>query len=112
MPREGNVGWVSRIDAYRRQSATQRGKDDARSLADRLRVYRRPTKAMEERRAKERECRSCHYLRGARISGQAFTEWTCQHCGAEAMYHCTGYPTLCDKCSDELGACVRCVGDR
>ena len=100
------------IDTYRRQSATQRGKDDVASLAGRLREFRRPSKRGEDLRLSARECRVCFYIRGSRVSGQAFTEWKCQHCGAEAVYHCTGYPAICEKCSDELGACMRCVADR
>jgi hypothetical protein len=58
-----------------------------------------------------RECKVCFYLRGARFTGQAFTDWTCAACGKKDMHANTGVPRYCNDCADGYGLCVECGAD-
>lgn len=65
-----------------------------------------------EKRIEARECRYCFYHTGGRLSGQAFTAWTCAVCGKEQPpWPNTGHPLVCTKCAKEHTLCVRCGGD-
>lgn len=57
-------------------------------------------------------CPWCYYfVRGSRLAGQAFTEWTCAHCLKAFMHGNTAVPKLCDECGGKLGLCVWCCAD-
>ena len=63
-------------------------------------------------RLKERECLCCFYLRGTRLAGQGFTEWSCLSCGAKDMHGNTSVPHYCVGCADKMRICTRCGGDQ
>ncbi len=56
------------------------------------------------------ECKACHYQ--IRITGQAFSAYTCQMCGKEDKHHNTGVPKLCDNCADKSILCAHCMKPR
>ena len=45
------------------------------------------------------------------ISGQGFTQYTCEHCGQVGFHHNTNPPKICSFCSDQLFLCQRCGAD-
>jgi len=67
--------------------------------------------AQKHQRIASRECRYCYYV-SHDLAGQAFTEWQCMSCVETQMHSNTAVPKLCDKCADNLEACVRCGGSR
>lgn len=60
-----------------------------------------------ELRLKNRECKTCHYLRGG-MAGQAFTNYNCKNCDEANSHPNTAVPKYCNKCSDEHSVCKRC----
>lgn len=64
----------------------------------------------EQRLARGTECKLCRYLRGGRMSGQAFTDWKCRVCGKDATHPNTGTPAYCDSCCKTHGLCPTCGG--
>jgi|CXWL01.1.fsa_nt_gi hypothetical protein len=62
-------------------------------------------------RVEARKCKVCFYLRGTRISGQAFTTTLCQSCGVSMTFPTTDVDFYCLPCSKELLLCVDCGGD-
>ena len=57
------------------------------------------------------KCRYCYYLRGARLAGQAFTEWNCGVCDKESMHCNTSTPVVCMDCAKKHSLCSSCGGD-
>lgn len=55
-------------------------------------------------------CHSCFYLTST-ISGQAFTQYECYHCGHTYDHPNTSVPKLCAGCGEELKKCRRCLAD-
>jgi len=97
------------IDLFRLQSATERAKRYAEEAVRHAHEYLNDTRLAM--RIAERKCPWCFYFRGSMMSGQAFTDWKCQHCGKEDTWGDTGHPTLCTDCSDRLHVCVGCCAD-
>lgn len=62
----------------------------------------------KDRRLARQECRYCFHLRGGRISGQAFTDYTCRHCGETKMHPNTGTPRICPECAKAFKMCSCC----
>lgn len=65
----------------------------------------------KDRRTALQECRSCHYVRGARIAGQAFRAFFCEVCREEHMHPNTNVPKLCKGCAEKQNICCRCLGE-
>lgn len=63
------------------------------------------------RRLAAQECRYCYYLRGDRIVGWSFTDYTCGICGSKQSWSNTGVPKLCEKCAKEHKLCRSCGAD-
>lgn len=57
------------------------------------------------------ECHSCFYVRGSRISGQAFTDYECRSCKGTFQHPNTSVPKLCEQCAKESNRCRRCMAD-
>lgn len=75
----------------------------------------RITAYLTDARAKDRKadgaCRTCFYLKTTRLSGAAFTAWSCRVCKQEQPhYHCTAVPFYCGPCAATHGLCRRCGG--
>jgi ribosomal protein S27E len=54
------------------------------------------------------ECLECFHKARNTIAGQAFTSYTCEECGTEAMHPNTNKPVVCDECAKRLVICKRC----
>lgn len=61
-------------------------------------------------RLEHRECPRCWYLRGPRISGQAFTAYKCWLCAETKEHPNTSTPRYCPNCCDEFQLCGSCGG--
>ena len=60
-------------------------------------------------RLSRNECIACYYfVTSFSWAGQAFTEYKCQLCDKESMYHNTNTPKYCEECSKDNNMCVRC----
>lgn len=57
------------------------------------------------------ECHACFYVRGSRISGQAFTEYECRSCKGKFQHPNTSVPKLCEACAKDSNRCRRCMAD-
>jgi hypothetical protein len=66
----------------------------------------------EQRAARGIECKQCRYLHRSRISGQAFTSWTCRICKTEGTHSDTGVPRYCAECCKTHKLCATCGGAR
>lgn len=64
-----------------------------------------------ELRLKYSNCKTCYYLMGDRIAGQAFTKYICRVCEKEGLYPNTAVPKICAICSDSLHICCDCGAD-
>ena len=53
-------------------------------------------------------CRVCSVNLLTSISGQGFTEWTCEICGKEFIHQNTSVPRVCDNCSTKYHVCTDC----
>ncbi len=85
----------------------------ARSVVDG--VLSRALKFLADADKKKRQeaclCLYCFYVRGPRISGQAFTEWDCEECGEKAMHSNTSVPHYCLDCAWKYNVCADCGAD-
>jgi len=95
------------IDETTLQNATYWAEKAAESLRARLASYDADDAA--KRREKEQECRTCFYLQGGRLVGQAFTKRPCTSCDSEIVWPNTAVPQLCVGCSRTHNACRRCL---
>ena len=68
------------------------------------------TDHLKEHREKIGQCRSCYYLQGGVLAGQAFTGWECKNCSKAAMHPNTNVPKICKECSDRHKLCTACGG--
>ncbi len=59
------------------------------------------------------ECKTCYYLRGGVIAGQAFSQHECRRLGCDELSKSsnTDVPDFCSLCSATFGICRRCGGD-
>lgn len=97
------------LDLFGVQSATDRARQYAESSL--CKALRYNADSEREERLKAHQCPWCWYFRRPVIAGQAFTEWTCSGCGAEAQHANTATPRLCVACAEKYGLCVQCTGD-
>ena len=83
-----------------------------RDIADdlRMRVNGYDVDFQHDARLAKNLCRSCCYLRGPIIAGQAFTEYKCRNCHENFRHPNTAVPQLCEWCAKMLNACCRCGG--
>jgi DNA-directed RNA polymerase subunit RPC12/RpoP len=96
------------VDLYALQSATWQAVDYIKSTILRVQEYKKDGSRVK--RLKRRECPYCFHFRTG-FAGQAFTDWKCRNCGAEDQHANTAVPILCNDCSKNLNACVRCMAD-
>ena len=78
-------------------------------LIEKLDHYKRDTKKAQ--RLERHECKTCYYLLGDRIFGQAFTPYPCGVCHETNSWANTGVPKVCLGCANKLRLCVRCGAD-
>lgn len=97
------------IDLYRIQSATERANAYAKDSVDRVAAYLIDDIGYTQRTA-ESVCQWCWYRQKGRVSGQAFTEYTCANCGEIQSWPNTGVPQLCDFCATKHRLCKECCG--
>lgn len=100
---------MKRFDLYSLQAATERSKEDAESARRRLTAF--DEDAYKNKRLYYKECKTCYYIDGPIVAGQAFTRYQCSGCETEKWNSNTACPKLCDDCSDKFHACTRCGGD-
>ena len=55
-------------------------------------------------------CKKCKWEEKGMLSGQGFTDFTCQLCGKTDTWHNTNVPKFCHECSKKLDMCQRCGG--
>jgi hypothetical protein len=63
-----------------------------------------------KQRIERLECQSCWYLSSG-MSGQAFTQYTCQVCSEDYSHPNTSTPRVCWACATKLGICCECGAD-
>lgn len=90
---------------YLSSEARQRASDYIKKVEH----FREDTQA--QRRVAAQECKTCFYVLGGRLVGQAFTEYDCAACGVEQSWHNTGVPQLCKACAEKYQLCINCMGD-
>jgi len=59
-------------------------------------------------RLKEQECKTCYYLKGGVIAGDAMTSYKCRHCEKENWHENNHPPRYCKNCAASHEVCVRC----
>lgn len=55
-------------------------------------------------------CKKCYWEEKGMLSGQGFTDFTCQLCGKQGTWANTNTPRFCHECSKKLDMCQRCGG--
>lgn len=53
-------------------------------------------------------CRRCYWEEKGYLSGQGFTDFTCELCGKQDTWANTNTPRFCHECSKSLDMCQRC----
>lgn len=70
----------------------------------------------EDKEAEKRReaclCKTCYYIYGSALAGQAFTQRPCGVCAGTITHSDTACPVICDACSKKTRLCKRCGGDR
>jgi hypothetical protein len=85
---------------------TQRSKEKAEYYIHKVSLY--TIDKDKEQRVKGCECRTCYYIYGDRISGQAFTTYECGICHKEDRWSNTNHPEICLNCAKENELCCYC----
>ena len=62
-------------------------------------------------RLKAQECKTCFYLRGARLGGVVLTTAPCRICGKTMQFKAAAVTEICEACSGENDACRMCMAD-
>lgn len=91
-------------------SATFRTNEYIERLVKAVHAFENEGASERQLRISQNLCGYCYFLRGPRISGQAFWPWKCGVCTKEDTHHNTSTPRFCKVCAEEHGLCVDCGG--